>query len=166
MLEVYTPNFAALTDDQTDYLADAVHTRYPHFVPREAGPYESGEDLLNHCDAYQFDQADVVMALSRDASPKGVVIVEKLIGRPITRAEKRQKKQAAPRKRVNPVRGNDPRVITALAANPKRPGSASYDRFELYRVGMTVNEALAAGVRRADIKYDSERSFITLEAKA
>jgi hypothetical protein len=56
-------------------------------------------------------------------------------------------------------------VITLVAeGNPKRPGSNSNTRFELYRSGMTVKEAKAAGLRATDIMNDSneDHGFITL----
>jgi hypothetical protein len=53
-------------------------------------------------------------------------------------------------------------VISSIVSNPKKSGSASYDRFAKYREGMTVSEAIAAGVTMADVKWDSERGFIQL----
>lgn len=55
---------------------------------------------------------------------------------------------------------DDARKITFVAENPKRPGSASFDRFAKYKKGMTVAQALEAGVTRADIDWDSKRDFI------
>lgn len=61
-------------------------------------------------------------------------------------------------------RAQDNRIIHLVSQiNPKRKGSASFDRFELYVDGMTVSEALAAGVRRDDIKWDTEHKLISLE---
>jgi hypothetical protein len=55
------------------------------------------------------------------------------------------------------------RTITVLvAANPKRPGSATHARFELYRTGMTVAEFLAAGGRSVDLAWDEGHGFIRL----
>ena len=57
----------------------------------------------------------------------------------------------------------DDRAITLLATeNPKRPGSASFDRFALYQTGMTIAEYLKAGGQRSDIRWDSDRGFIAL----
>lgn len=60
----------------------------------------------------------------------------------------------------------DDQVITVLVdENPKRPHTASYERFELYKrgkKGMTVKEALKAGVTSGDLKWDSERNFIKI----
>jgi hypothetical protein len=53
-------------------------------------------------------------------------------------------------------------VISVVNPNPKRPGSASWARYELYRAGMTLEEALAAGLTMADLQFDLERSYISL----
>jgi hypothetical protein len=52
-------------------------------------------------------------------------------------------------------------VITLLVKeNPKRKGSACYPRFDLYEDGMTVADYIAAGGRKADIKWDVDKKFI------
>ena len=48
--------------------------------------------------------------------------------------------------------------------NPKRPGSASHDRFKLYREGMTVGEAIEAGLKRDDITWDVNKQYISISA--
>lgn len=56
----------------------------------------------------------------------------------------------------------DPRVILSVCENPKVPGSKAHSRFALYAVGMTVDEFIAAGGRKTDIAYDTQRGFIKL----
>ena len=46
--------------------------------------------------------------------------------------------------------------------NPKRPGTAGHQRFALYTDGMTVSEALAAGIWGADISWDLGKGFISV----
>lgn len=46
--------------------------------------------------------------------------------------------------------------------NPKRPGTAGHQRFALYVDGMTVSEALAAGIWGADVAWDIEHGFISV----
>jgi acetyl/propionyl-CoA carboxylase alpha subunit len=46
--------------------------------------------------------------------------------------------------------------------NPKKYGAAA-QRFELYRDGMTVEEALLRGVLRADLSWDTRHGFIRVE---
>lgn len=66
-----------------------------------------------------------------------------------------------PVSRPRPVK-RDPRVILFVCENPKNPGSKAHGRFALYTVGMTVDEFIAAGGRKTDISYDTQRGFIKL----
>lgn len=53
--------------------------------------------------------------------------------------------------------------INILASeNPKRKNSASFDRFALYKNGITVDAYVSAGGRRIDIGWDVKRNFISL----
>ena len=54
-------------------------------------------------------------------------------------------------------------MITVLVKeNPKMEGSAARKRFALYKSGMSVEAAFAAGVWAADIRHDSKREHIKL----
>lgn len=44
--------------------------------------------------------------------------------------------------------------------NPKRAGTKSGDRFAKYKDGMTLEQAVAAGVTAADVKWDLGKGFI------
>lgn len=46
--------------------------------------------------------------------------------------------------------------------NPKRKGSKSAKRFDLYRDGMTALEFIQAGGTRGDLNWDSQHEHITL----
>lgn len=48
--------------------------------------------------------------------------------------------------------------------NPKRVGSSSHGRFASYRDGMTVKEAIEAGLKRDDITWDVNKGYIQLSA--
>lgn len=48
--------------------------------------------------------------------------------------------------------------------NPKRDGTKAADRFALYKEGMTVEKALAAGVKARHIRRDSAKGFIEVRA--
>lgn len=50
--------------------------------------------------------------------------------------------------------------------NPKRAGSKSATRFEVYKNGMTIKDAIAAGVTAADIPYDVAHNYITIKVPA
>jgi len=56
----------------------------------------------------------------------------------------------------------DEQVITVLVENPKRVGSDAHKRYALYVTGMTVREALTAGLTRADFKWDTDRGHIDI----
>jgi hypothetical protein len=49
--------------------------------------------------------------------------------------------------------------------NPKRDGSAAHARFAKYKSGMTIQQALDAGITRGDINWDSkpEQGFIVIK---
>lgn len=159
MLERFAPAFAALPPEGAHHVASALWERYR--LP-EVPDAASGTQLLSFCEEVALDQASVVLAMSRDVSPLGVKCIETLVGRPITRAAPPEPPRRAPRGAAR--RKEDSRVITSVAPNPKRPGSAAATRYALYRVGMTVTEALWLGLRQDDIRHDAERGFITLEA--
>lgn len=169
MLAKYRPNIESLSPEAAGLVATALSRRYPD---REF----SADALFDSCAAAGVDQADVVCSLATDPSPLAVVALETVVGKPIEvghpcLAGPPEKKREEPVTKMQRARassprssgGSDPRKIAFVAPNPKKPGSASFDRFAKYEVGMTVDQAVAAGVSRADIKWDSERSFIKFE---
>lgn len=94
------------------------------------------------------------------------------------KATKAPAKKAAPPKEVKaPKNGNGEaaekelgkraltraRKITLLSKeNPKREGTASFDRFKLYKNGMTVGDYLDAGGTMGDIGWDQKQEYIKL----
>jgi hypothetical protein len=65
---------------------------------------------------------------------------------------------------VQKQRVRDPRIITWVReGNPKAFGTDAHRRFDLYSVGMTVFQFLAAGGRRGDINYDVARGYIRVD---
>ena len=62
------------------------------------------------------------------------------------------------------------RIAVLTDGNPKKPGTASYDRFALYYGAETVENYIAAVVAggatrakaRADLRWDSARGFIAI----
>ncbi len=62
-----------------------------------------------------------------------------------------------PRKKTPKITG----TITLLVdQNPKRKGCACYERFNLYKDGMTTEEYIQAGGKRDDIRWDIAHGFI------
>lgn len=132
----------------------------PHFPPPVLGT--TGVGLMEVIENWKMDHRHVVLPLCRDGSREAVQALECLIGKPLTRLG-----ISAPRasqKRVVQLREKptDERVVTFVAANPKKPGSASHERFARYEVGHTVDECITRGVTRGDISWDLERGFIRL----
>lgn len=77
--------------------------------------------------------------------------------------------EAARRARPAPAAGapgTTGEYVDTVAPNPKRPGSASRDRYALYAVGASRTDLLAAGLTRADFVYDTERGYVTWRATA
>ena len=52
------------------------------------------------------------------------------------------------------------KLTTLVEANPKRPGSKSFDRFEHYFTSKTVGEFLEKGGTYADIAFDMPRGRV------
>lgn len=180
MLSKYQTNFAALSPAAEALVASALLRRHPQLPPYVPG------GLFLACAEAGLDQADVVCAVATESSPLAVQAMEILAGIPVKvgqpcltgPAPKPETRPAsaeapAPVREPRPARAprsqtvTDPRVVVSMVPNPKRPGSASHARYELYRVGMTVDEAIAAGVKREDIAWDSApgRKFIVLESR-
>lgn len=161
MLEKYRPNFESLTQEEAALVAD--YLGLPSPVPDDV----TGAQVYEACAVSGIDQAAVVVSMSRDASALGVSALEKLVGRPIVRSVPKKNAQRARTqqrsKQPRPVLRDD-RVIRVLAeSNPKKKGTKSYDRFELYEDGMTVQQFVRAGGKSADIAWDAERGFIRVE---
>ena len=170
MLDKYRTNIDSLDQESAALVASALSRRH--------GTPVSPDSLFDSCVALGVDQADVVLAVAHDPSPLAVRALETVVGKPIEygrpallqRHAPRYKSESVPQRAEPkskltraPVQRTDPRKIVYVAPNPKKPGSASYDRFSRYVAGMTVTEAIAAGVTAADVKWDSERGFIKFE---
>lgn len=66
------------------------------------------------------------------------------------------------KQRGSPNFPSDGVISLRVESNPKRKGSKSFDRFAHYKNGMTVEQAIKAGVLFADLKWDSEHGFIAV----
>lgn len=175
ILPRYEEAFAALTVDELAAILPALDLP----LADAQGRPHTGTWLLEHCRAHHISQADVCLAISQDRSVAAVSAIERLIMRPIDRRTpyevnisrlERPPGSHRPRPRAEGQRVGsiDPSAIIRILAteNPKRPGSESYTRFALYQDGMTVQAFLDAGGRRADLVWDTEKGFISLEAVA
>lgn len=78
----------------------------------------------------------------------------------------KKKEGGAKRGRAARLFKPDQRITVLSKKNPKREGSESYDRFENYvtgKKGMTVKQALEAGVTSGDLKWDRDHKFIQID---
>lgn len=94
---------------------------------------------------------------------KSAVAHAKLFGRSKATPAKdappaRRKVEVDPKSQVN-MKGK----ITQIVANPKRAGSKSAQRFDLYKNGMTVGEFIEAGGTIGDVRWDTAHEFIKVQ---
>ena len=171
MLDKYRPNIESLDRDSAALVAAHLSRRH--------GAEVSPDSLFDACVALGVDQADVVLAVAHDPSPLAVRALETVVGKPIERGrpallqrharryEAPEGERPEPKSTLTrtPVQRTDPRRIVHVAPNPKKPGSKSYERYAAYREGMTVSEAIAAGVTSADVKWDHDHGFIRFEGE-
>lgn len=54
-------------------------------------------------------------------------------------------------------------ILVLSEKNPKRPSSKAYQRFDLYKTGMTVGDFIKAGGTYGDLAWDADRKFISVD---
>lgn len=104
------------------------------------------------------------------------------------RKQKRRKRMPAKKKKTTPIKApqapqakeNTPskkkggpgrnrafalgaKITVLVTENPKRKSSKAFDRFALYKTGITVQEFLDAGGTGADLTWDTRKDFIEVE---
>ena len=96
----------------------------------------------------QPSRADVVLALLRINTPDSLRAAEVLAGVAIERCP-----PWAPPWPPKPVqRRPQPRVVRMRTDNPHYPSSELHARFRLVRLGMTVEQMMARGITKRDIR--------------
>lgn len=98
-------------------------------------------------------QADLVLCLLKIGTGTARRFVERLIGKPITRAV------APPREPCVYLSTPVQRVVRVLP-NPCRLSTRFHCNYELFRVGRTVEQLLARGVTRREIRLARRRGWI------
>lgn len=188
MIPPHSELYRSLSPIQSLYLWRELHRS--GLVQSDPDPTAAtGEHIASLCSG--LSHAQVVLAISYRSEPVFYEIAQVLLQRPIymcARGEtgipltdiegrplplpighRRGEPPAAPvtlkaaRARMQYTHRPDPRVITCIVPNPKKPGSKSHARFELYREGMTVSEFMAVGGTTADIKYDAGHGYIRVD---
>lgn len=191
MIPPHAELYQSLTPVQSLYLWRELHRC--ELVREEPDPASAtGEHIAALC--VDLSHAQVVLSISYRSEPVFYDIAQVLLRRPIyqcARGEtglpltdiegrplplpighRRGEPPAAPvtltaaRKRMQYTHRLDPRVITQIAPNPKKPGSKTHARYGLYVEGMTVTEFIARGGTTADVKYDADHGFIRVDLPA
>ena len=73
--------------------------------------------------------------------------------RTATRRRAAVKVRTPERRGHGPLYPSDARITVLVEENPHRVGSGRYRRWSKYRTGMTVAEALKAGLNRANLRW-------------
>lgn len=155
MLPRHRQLFLDLSPQAAEVVWELVRKRHQGLPP--VPQVASGPALFEACWAASLHHAEVVMSLAREHTVLIEEAIETLIGHPITR--RRVELEVVRRHRT---RRSDPRTITVLVENPKKPGSLAHALFSIYMTGMSVDDFIRAGGTRAAIRYDSEHGFISL----
>lgn len=64
---------------------------------------------------------------------------------------------------MSDVTTENAKIVWKVKKNPKREGSKAHARFSKYMAAKTVAEYIELGGTKADLKYDEQKGFITLE---
>lgn len=148
---------AALTDEQARRL---LRHHLKLIIPEDDPAVPR---LLSLTQSAKYDQRRLLLPLFRTTDPVEIATIETVVGRPITHIRRITAHVGPVRPgRPKPPPREDNRTITSIVPNPKKYGSASYQRYEAYREGMTVSEAKAAGITSGDLKWDTEKGFICI----
>lgn len=191
MIPPHAELYGQLTPVQALYLWRDLYQQ--HLVSEAPDPAAAtGELIASLCQG--LSHAQVVLAISARREQIFYDIAEVLVrkpiymcargetGIPITDIEgrplptpighRRGEPPAAPvtltpaRRRMQYAQKIDPRIITVVVPNPKKPGTKAHHRYSLYQTGMTVQQYLAAGGESSDIRYDVNHGFITVDLPA
>ena len=55
------------------------------------------------------------------------------------------------------------KITVLVKENPKRKGTNAFDKFALYKKGMTVAQYVELGGSPTDVRYDVDREFISIK---
>lgn len=167
MIDKYQANVESLSPAEAALLMESMEKRYTHLG------FKGGEDAWGSLKDTMFDQADLILALAPNPSPQAIVVLEKLVGKPITRETvPSYPKTGRPRTQVYANGGvKQPDVaaaqadwvITRVEPNPKRVNSKSWERYNHYKVGLTVGDVMRLGITSADIRWDTSRGFVQIK---
>jgi hypothetical protein len=156
----FAPHFNTLPTEAVHLVYALVRLRYPTRIPTDIP--DDGYALYLYCAEAGLCHADVLRPLFRTHEKVGIMALETLVGHPIQRKQPVTIEVKQTRNRTQKI---DNRVIIYLHPdNPKKPGTRAHRLWELYRLGMTADEFVAAGGRRSALRYDTEHGYIQLGA--
>lgn len=178
----HLPKFAALTSEQIERVGKCVERAYGKPMNGFADwSIPTGSDLFYACQTIGFDQAQVVLALAAESDIIGRGAIECLVGKPIAPwippslswhtpgplplPLPHKKKAVLKVPIVNTPKaafGADLRVLISKADNPKTKGSLAWTRYELWKIGDTVQAARARGVTLSSVQKDINRGWLVL----
>jgi len=150
MLERYRDEIDGLPDDVRVALAE-----YFGFTPAVGRRWSvvDGLDLLGLC------QADVVLALLRvERLPVG-----EFCGCRVTRCPPALRGSAPSPRRDDRRAPDQRRVVSVVRDNPRQTRTPAWHRWRVVRVGRTVQQMLARGLTRKDLRIAVRHQWIQLE---
>jgi len=91
------------------------------------------------------------------------VVVDGVAALTAKAAKKAKAAKATGGKRGPAPEFGDHMIISLLVANPKRKGTKAFARYAGYTDGMTVGQALEAGLTRDDFRWDTDKGHIAIK---
>lgn len=109
----------------------------------------------------RLGQADLVLCLLKIGTRRARQFVERLIGKPIrvSRPAELHYRSNGAQPRIARV----PRITSVVRENPCRRSTRFWSSFWEFRVGRTVAQLLARGVRRRELRLAVRRGWIVME---
>jgi hypothetical protein len=160
MLERYRTSVNSVPDDVAELLL--THLGVP--------TRDDTISLFDFLREWHVGQCDVVLALLRLNSPRCLRCASAVMGRRITKCPPSLAQVRGPRPPAPRVPSGDDRRVTWRMRQYKKlngrkilPGTPIYFRLEKIRVGLSVRQLLARGLRRKDLRIASRRKWIRLE---
>jgi hypothetical protein len=143
----------------TIIVADRVMTRHTGIHLRPRGAFEMTKDAVAKVEAVE------------EVTSTNIDHVEAVVGE-VTATSAAAAAEAPKRAIPRDPKFSETSIITLLKDkdekqfgadhNPKKPGSASFDRFARYVDGMTVKAAKEAGIQNGDLDNDVKKGFIDI----
>lgn len=114
-----------------------------------------------------WGQADLALCLLRINTRASLALTERLVGRKITRCPPQLREHQSPTRQPDQVREGDDRRIARVTrvSCPWRPSCSSAREWREFRVGRSVRQLLARGVKRRHVRRALRKGWIVLEGR-